>query len=112
MGETPGWNTAQAYDTLRFILPDAIERAGTTETEAVIKTLEETSIETTSTNNFVFTSNHDVMHGENLNDPEADFMIVMAFQWQKEKMVPVYHEKIMQEAGSTITYPDWPGPWD
>ena len=111
-GEIPGWAAANAYDPLRFILPDAIERAGTTETEAVIKALEETSIETTSTKNFVFTSSHDVMMGENPNNPEADYMLVMVFQWQNGEMIPVYPEKIMEEAGATLMFPPWPGPWD
>ena len=111
-GETPGWGAAAYYDAFRFILPDAIERAGTTETEAVIEALEETSVETTATKNFVFTSNHDVMVGENLNDPDADFMLVMVFQWQNGEMVPIYPEKLMDQAGATYTYPDWPGPWD
>jgi branched-chain amino acid transport system substrate-binding protein len=111
-GETPGWVAAQTYDLLRFILPDAIERAGTTETEAVIKALEETSIETTSTKNFVFTSNHDVMIGDYVNDPDEDYYMVTYFQWQDGEMVPVYPENIREEAGATFTYPDWPGPWD
>ena len=111
-GETPAWPAANAYDTLRFILPDAIERAGTTETEAVIKALEETSIETTSTKNFVFTSSHDMMMGENPNNPDEDYMLVCVFQWQNGELVPVHPKKIMEEAGATYTYPDWPGPWD
>ncbi len=111
-GETPGWGATATYDTLRFILPDAIERAGTTETEAVIKALEKTSIETTSARNFVFTSSHDLMMGENPNNPDADYQLVIYFQWQNGEMVPVYPKKIMEEAGATLTFPDWPGPWD
>jgi len=103
---------AATYDPVRFILPDAIERAGTIETEAVIKALEETSVETSSAENFVFTSSHDVMMGENPNNPDADYALVMYFQWQNGKMVPVYPKKIMEEAGATYTYPPWSGPWD
>jgi len=105
------WSAAFAFDVLRFILPDAIKRAGTTETEAVIKALEETSVETTSTRNFVFTSTHDVMMGENPNNLDADYMLAIYFQWIDEKQVPVYPKKIMEEAGVTYKYPPWQGPW-
>jgi branched-chain amino acid transport system substrate-binding protein len=111
-GETPNFFGGSTFDTLRYILPDAIERAGTTETDAVIKALEETSIETSMARNFVFTTSHDIMVGENPNNPDADFMIVLLFQWQNGKQVPVYPSKIMQEAGATYMFPPWPGPWD
>ena len=111
-GETPlPWGGA-AYDIIRFVLPDAIKRAGTIETEAVIESLEQTSIETSMAKNFVFTSSHDVMVGENPNDPNADYMLVFLFQWQNGQQVPVYPQKIMDEAGATYTFPEWPGPWD
>ena len=109
-GETP-WG-ALGYDSLRFILADAIERAGTIETEAVIKALEETSVETANARNFVFTPSHGVMMGKNPNDPDADYMIALGFQWQDGKLVPVDPIKIMEEAGAYYTFPDWPGPWD
>ncbi|MEJ2126851.1 MAG: ABC transporter substrate-binding protein [Candidatus Bathyarchaeota archaeon] len=111
-GEIPTNFAANAYDVLRYILPDAIERAGTIETEAVIEALETTSIETTNARDFVFTSSHDLMMGENPNNPEADYTLAMLFQWIDGEQVPVYPEKIMEEAGVTYTYPDWPGPWD
>jgi branched-chain amino acid transport system substrate-binding protein len=93
------------YDALRFILFDAIKRAGTTETESVIKALEETSIETSLQNSFRFTSNHDNLYGLEDRPP--------IFQWQADgKRVPVYPPELMEEAGATVTFPDWPGPWD
>jgi len=101
-----------AYDVLRYILADAIERAGTTETNAVIEALEETSIETTGARNFVFTESHALMMGKNPNDPDADYSLMMIFQWQNGEMVPVFPKKIMAEAGATYTFPDWSGPWD
>ena len=111
-GEIPIVFGGNAYNILRYILPDAIERAGTIETEAVIEALETTSIEITDARDFVFTSSHDLMMGENPNNPDADYMLAMLFQWIDGKQVPVYPEKIMEEAGATYTYPDWPGPWD
>ena len=110
--EAPGPWAGGAYDILRFVLPDAINRAGTIETEAVVESLEKTSIETSLAENFVFTQSHDVMMGENPNDPDQDYMLVMLFQWQNGQQVPVYPKKIMEEAGATITFPDWSGPWD
>ena len=103
---------AGSYDALRFILSDAIERAGTVETDAVIKALEETSIETAKARNWVFTKSHDTMVGENIHDPEADYQLMMIFQWQNGELKPVYPKKIMEEAGATLTFPDWTGPWD
>jgi branched-chain amino acid transport system substrate-binding protein len=111
-GKIPIVFGGNAYNILRYILPDAIERAGTIETEAAIEALETTSVETTDARDFVFTSSHDLMMGENPNNPDADYMLAMLFQWIDGKQVPVYPEKIMEEAGATYTYPDWPGPWD
>ena len=96
---------------MRYILPDAIERAGTLDVDAVIQALETTSIETTSAKDFVFTSSHDLMMADP-NNPDDDHSMVIYFQWIDGKQVPVYPKKIMEEAGVTYTYPDWPGPWD
>jgi len=90
------------YDTIRFILYDAIKRAGTTEPDAVISALEETSIETANFRNFIFGSSH----GPIVENP------IMRFQWQDGIRVPIYPPEIMEEAGATYTFPDWSGPWD
>jgi branched-chain amino acid transport system substrate-binding protein len=112
-GEIPDAVAAATYDAVRFILFDAIERAGTIETDTVIGALEETKIETSMARNFVFTSSHDVMIGAaGPNRPEEDYLLVLQFQWQDGKQVPVYPKEIMEEAGATYTFPDWPGPWD
>ena len=111
-GEPPESNSAYAYDTLRFILADALERAQTTEVEEVIRALEDTSIETSLARNFVFTSSHDTMGGININNPGEDHLIVMLFQWQNGQQLPMYPKHIKEEAGATYTFPDWPGPWD
>jgi len=93
------------YDALRYILFDALQRAGTTETEAVIDALETTSIETTFIDIFRFTSSHDSMY-------EPDWKPII-FQWQAEgKRVPIFPPEVMEEAGATYTNPPWSGPWD
>jgi branched-chain amino acid transport system substrate-binding protein len=94
----------KAYDIIRFVLPDAIERAGTIETEAVIKALEETDIETASFPHFRFTQSHDLLVTEST--------ILVLGQWQNGEIVPVYPKEIMEEAGATYIFPDWPGPWE
>ena len=105
-GEPITLAAANTYDTIKFILKDAIERAGTIETEAVIKALEETSIETSNVRDFVFTESHALMMETNPNNPDADYAIEMVFQWQDGQQVPVYPKKIMEEAGATLTFPD------
>jgi len=109
--EIPNWAGALAYDTLRYILSDAIRRAGTLDIDTVIQALETTSIELTTSRNFVYTSSHDLMMGEDPNDPDAEYAIVIYFQWQNGQLVPVYPEKILEEAGATYMFPDWSGPW-
>jgi len=111
-GEVISWGGANYYDGIKFILADAIERAGTIDTDAVIEALEETSVETSNARDFVFTESHALMMGKDANDPNEDYPIVMGFQWQDGVQVPVDPRKIMEEAGATITFPDWPGPWD
>ncbi len=114
-GEPPSDIAMAAYDTVRFILYDAIKRAETTETQAVIKTLETTDVETSMAQHFIFTSSHDMMMTfADPNDPTAideGHVMYMTFQWQDGKQVPVYPEEIMQELGATFRYPPWKGPW-
>ncbi len=101
-----------AYDGIRFILPDAIKRAGTTETEAVIKALETVDVETSMARHFVFTSSHDLMLGGTPNNPAEDYVLVAIFQWQpNQKQVLIKPEEIMKETGATYLYPPWKGPW-
>ena len=111
-GAIPEAYAAYGYDLVRFILPDAIKRAGTTETEAVIKALETTDVETSLARRFVFTSSHDVMVGAaSPNGPAGDYMLFCEFQWQNGTQVLVYPKEIMEEAGATYKYPPWQGPW-
>ena len=110
--EAPTGLAAAAYDVVSFILPEAIKRAGTFETEAVIKALEKTDVETTLARHFVFTSSHDVMIGAaGPNILSADYMCFFKFQWQNGVQVPVYPREIMEEAGANFKYPPWQGPW-
>jgi branched-chain amino acid transport system substrate-binding protein len=112
-GGVPNMVSTIAYDLVLFILPDAIRRAGTTETQAVIKALETTNLETSLARRFVFTSSHDGYIGlAGPNIPSADYMLYCLFQYQANgTQVPVYPKQIMNEAGVTYEYPPWQGPW-
>jgi branched-chain amino acid transport system substrate-binding protein len=111
-GESIDINAVGMYDSIRFILSDAIERAGSIDTDAVIEALEETSVETSNAKDFVFTESHALMMGTDANDPDADYPIIMGFQWQDGVQVPMDPRKIMEEVGASYTFPDWSGPWD
>jgi branched-chain amino acid transport system substrate-binding protein len=110
-GELPNGDAAATYDLLRFILPDAIKRAGTIEYDAIITALEHTDVETSLAKRSVFTSTHDVMVGADLNNPGDDYVLVCLFQWQDGKQVPVYPIELLQDAGATYKFPAWEGPW-
>ena len=104
---------ASAYDTVRFILPDAINRAGTTDSEAVIEALETMDIETSLARHYRFTTSHDILIlSGDVKYPREDYFLVCMFQWQDGVQMPVFPRGIMEEAGTTYTYPDWAGPWD
>ena len=107
----PSNQAAATYDAVRFILPDAIKRAGTTETEVVIKALETTYIETSLARRFAFTSSHDIMRGANVNRPGEDYYLMCMFQWQNGNQVIVYPKQLMEEAGATYKFPPWQGAW-
>ena len=92
-------------------MSDAIRRAGTIETEAVIKALEKTDVETSSARHFVFTPSHDVLVVGTVNDPSADYMVVCMFQWQNGTQAIVGPERLAKELGTTFKYPNWKGPW-
>ncbi len=109
--EIPKTAAGASYDVVRFILHDAIKRAGTIETENLIKSLEATDVETSSARHFVFTTTHDTMIGPIPNKPGEDYLLMCVFQWQDGKQVPVYPPEIMNEAGASYKYPPWNGPW-
>jgi branched-chain amino acid transport system substrate-binding protein len=114
-GTLPGESGVASYDVVRFILPDAIKRAGTTETEAVIKALETTNVETSMARHFVFSSAHDnilsVAEPNKPANPSEEHVVYMFFQWQNGTQVPVYPKEIIEEAGAAYKYPPWQGPW-
>jgi branched-chain amino acid transport system substrate-binding protein len=104
--EEPQILATAGYEAIRFILADALERAGTLETEAVIKALEKVDLETPTAPRFVFTSSHDVMYGTGYNEQYF-------FQWKPDgTRAPMYPRELKEEAGATYTFPDWLGPWD
>lgn len=104
---------AAAYDTIRFILPDAIRRAGTIETNAVIAALEPVDVETSSARHFMFTNSHAVLiPSVDLAYPGEDYFLVCMFQWQDGVQKPVFPKAIMEEAGTKYQFPPWSGPWD
>lgn len=113
-GMAPFFLGAGSYDIIRFILFDALERAGTTETEEVIKVLEEIDLETTQARKFAFASSHSVLCTEGTVDNPDDYGIIGSlFQWQEDgSLVPIFPKWLMEEAGATYTFPEWPGPWD
>jgi len=86
----------------------------TTEVEAVIKALEEIDIETTGARKFAFTSSHDTLKLEGMDDnPNQYGHISSLFQWEEDgSLVPIYPKWLMEEAGVSYTFPPWSGPWD
>jgi len=106
-GKMPSFMAVCAYDIIRFVLPDALERAGTLETESVIKALEEVDLETASTPRFAISADsHEVLFG-------LGYGSQYCFQWQANgKFIPMYPRELKEEAGASYTFPDWPGPWD
>jgi hypothetical protein len=109
----PSAPAVAAYDGLRFILPDAIRRAGTTETEAVVRALEVTDVETSMARHFVFTASHDIFIGSaGPNKPQENYLLVSNFQFQENgSQVLIYPVQLMKETGATYMFPPWQGPW-
>ena len=102
-----------AYDGVRCILPDAIKRAGTTETQAVIKTLETIDAATSLARHFVFTKAHDFMIGvAGSASPPEEYLLFGVLQWQANKtFVTVVPEGLMEDSGAKYMFPPWQGPW-
>jgi branched-chain amino acid transport system substrate-binding protein len=104
---------AAAYDIVKYLLTDAINRAGTTETEAVIKTLETVNVDTVLAKGFEFTHNHDIfIDSAGMTSTSQSNMLLIIAQWQNGAEVPVFPETLKTSAGATYKFPPWPGPWN
>ena len=103
---------ASAYDVVKFLLADAVTRAGTTDTDAVIRTLETIDVDTILSNDFRFTSNHDIYVGESgMTNLAETTMLYIVVQWQNGVQVPILPDSLREAAGATLEYPPWLGPW-
>jgi len=104
--------SAAAYDVVKFLLADSITRAGSTDTDAVIKALETTRIDTVLANDFRFTSNHDIfVDTTGMMNLSQTTMLYIVVQWQNGVQVPIFPDYLRKAAGATLKYPSWPGPW-
>jgi branched-chain amino acid transport system substrate-binding protein len=111
-GEPMRASSASAYDVVKFFLAGAINRAGTTETEAVIKALEDTNADTVLTNNFRFTSDHDIyVEASGMVNLSHGTLLYLVIQWQNGIQVPIFPDSLRIAAGATLKYPPWMGPW-
>jgi len=99
-------SSGYGYDVVRFVLPEAIEHAGTIDAEAVIQALETITVDTSSQREFAFAPNHEI-----LVKAGATGRVCM-FQWQDGEQVPLWPKIIKEEAGATYKFPPWSGPWD
>ena len=103
---------AAAFDIVKFVLADAITRAGTTDTEAVIKALETINIDTVLSNDFRFTFNHDIfVEASGMTNLSKTTMLYIVVQWQNGGQVPFFPDSLRKAAGATLKYPPWQGPW-
>jgi branched-chain amino acid transport system substrate-binding protein len=72
---TPVYTAGNAYDAVH-LYAEAVKRAGTTETQAIVKALEQTDYVSTS-GRIVFTNTHDVRYG-------PGYVRWLHVQWQKD----------------------------
>jgi branched-chain amino acid transport system substrate-binding protein len=113
-GGVPGLTdlSASSYDVVKFFLADAITRAGTTDTDAVIKALETTNIDTVLSSDFSFTSDHDIyVDASGMMNLSETTMLYIVVQWQNGVQVPIFPDSLRKAAGGTLLYPPWQGPW-
>jgi hypothetical protein len=103
---------AAAYDVVKFLLADSVTRAGTTDTDALIRALETIRIDTVLANDFRFTSDHDIfVDASGMTNLSQTTMLYIVVQWQNGAQVPIFPESLRKAAGATLKYPPWPGPW-
>lgn len=96
--ETEGYGTSSSYQAI-YTLVDAIQRAGSTDTEAVIKALEQSDLMGVY-GKIKFNQNHQVVASM---DP-AEGAVPQVIQWQNGKRVTVFPEKI---ATAPLQLPPW-----
>jgi len=97
--EPEGYGTSSSY-MVPYVLKDAIERAGSMKTDAVIKALEETNMMGVYGRIRFDTKSHQVIPSV---DPEEG-AVGTIFQWQAGKRVVVFPKKI---AMGEIQLPPW-----
>lgn len=90
-GQFPTYNAGGTYDSI-YLLKEAIERAGTLDTDAIVAELEKTDTHTTG-GRFVFDENHDVIWG-------PGYVTAVGTQWQDGKLVCVW-----PNGWEGVTYP-------
>jgi branched-chain amino acid transport system substrate-binding protein len=99
VGQTPIY-TAGTYEAI-YLLREAIERAGSLDTDAIIKEMEKTE-KVTATGKFKFTATHDVQWG-------PGWVTGLGVQWQDGKMVATWPFKWKPDPEKAptleITYP-------
>lgn len=92
-----GHMPSEAYDSV-YVLAQAIEKAGTLDPDALIKTLEQTDYQG-SIGRIRF-KDHEIVFGE---DPKESAILVV-YQWQDQKRVPVFPPSV---AEGPIKKPSW-----
>jgi branched-chain amino acid transport system substrate-binding protein len=104
--------SASAYDVVKFFLADAITRAGTTDTDMVIKALETINVDTVLSNDFRFTSDHDIyVAASGMMNLSETTLLYIVVQWQNGVQVPIFPDSLRKAVGGTLQYPPWQGPW-
>jgi len=93
-----GHGAAPAYDAV-YVLADAIEKAGTIETDKVVKAIEETDMSGV-VGKIRFNNGHQLIFGDNPKNAACGAVM----QWQKGKMAVVWPESITD---SKIQKPAW-----
>jgi branched-chain amino acid transport system substrate-binding protein len=103
---------AASFDTVKFFLANAINSAGSVETDKVINALEKIKVDTVLSNDFMFTSCHDIyVDASGLMNLAKTSMLYIVIQWQNGVQVPIIPDSLRAAAGVNLKYPPWPGPW-
>lgn len=92
----PVYTASTAYDSVH-IYAEAVKRAGTTETNAVVKALEQTDYMSTS-GRIVFTQNHEMRYG-------TGYVRWLQVQWQKDGKRAIVWPK--EKADGELINPPW-----